>query len=88
MVEHLTRSRPIESVHNVACDRKDCPSEGETCTLLGPEGPDVLRTEPTEPLGPSCLSEGHAGGHRPYFENYTVDASILETMRKHRFTNE
>lgn len=54
-----------------------------TCTLLGPEGPDVLR-----PLG--CgLTNLRAfsvpampvwGGYRPYFENYTVDASIFELI--------
>jgi hypothetical protein len=49
------------------------------CTLLGPEGPD-------QPSG--CfdsrtlfLSAGEVGGEgdRPYFENYTVDASILDS---------
>jgi len=36
----------------------------------------------------SGCRNGKRGRYRPYFENYTVDASILETMRKHRFTNE
>jgi len=46
-------------------------------------------SEPAEPLGPCpVIPMGCRRGHRPYFENYTVDASILETMRKHRFTNE
>ena len=46
------------------------------CTLLGPEGP--------EPLVPSFWAfsglRGCGGreGYRPYFENYTVDASIFK----------
>ena len=55
------------------------------CTLLGPEGPEH---EPIRRLvdfssGPFSVSSrtplGVAGrkGYRPYFENYTVDASIL-----------
>jgi len=53
--------------------------ERGTCTLLGPEGPG----------GSTCIlwtSSGHAllgcgwWGYRPYFENYTVDASIFETI--------
>jgi len=33
-----------------------------------------------EPLGPFLMSAvvGGGGGYRPYFENYTVDASIFE----------
>ena len=51
--------------------------EPGACTPLGPEGP-----EPTfvgsEPLG-LLLSPlvGVGEGYRPYFENYTVDASIF-----------
>jgi len=50
-----------------------------TCTLLGPEGPD-------RPSG--CFDSrtlflsarwGGWGRDRPYFENYTVDASILDS---------
>ena len=53
------------------------------CTLLGPEGPEP----PGEPgwdctSGPSPVRQtpvgGRQGGYRPYFENYTVDASILD----------
>jgi hypothetical protein len=48
-----------------------------TCTLLGPEGPG--RPDGcTEPLGPFLVRLAGGGGYRPYFENYTVDASILE----------
>ena len=64
-----------------------------TCTLLGPEGPGaapafgwVWWLTLWAPFGVSLW--GDVWGYRPYFENYTVDASILETMRKHRFTNE
>lgn len=51
-----------------------------TCTLLGPEGPGRLPSgggvEPLDPfLAPGCVGEGY----RPYFENYTVDASILDS---------
>jgi len=52
-----------------------------TCTLLGPEGPDALdpRIGADEPQDlfwrpPS----GTRRRYRPYFENYTVDASIFE----------
>jgi hypothetical protein len=54
------------------------------CTLLGPEGPE--RHEPSGGGGlypldlvlfGFCLPGG--GGYRPYFENYTVDASILDS---------
>ena len=45
------------------------------CTLLGPEGPD----ESPQPLGLFfMLLVGVGGGYRPYFENYTVDASIFD----------
>lgn len=50
------------------------------CTLLGPEGPG-------RPLGwagtsgpLACLLWGGGEGYRPYFENYTVDASILQLI--------
>ncbi len=53
-----------------------------TCTLLGPEGPDVLdrKVGPDEPLDLFLFAgaAGRRGGYRPYFENYTVDASIFE----------
>ncbi len=52
-----------------------------TCTLLGPEGPDavlVFGLGRSVPLGlSSSLLVGGGEGYRPYFENYTVDASIL-----------
>lgn len=55
------------------------------CTLLGPEGPGLLTfglvglpsgswSHPHEmPAFAGCVG---GGGYRPYFENYTVDASI------------
>ncbi len=60
------------------------------CTLLGPEGPGLHRLVWIGPLGrltwkshgfrtlvlPALVGDG---GYRPYFENYTVDASILDT---------
>jgi len=53
------------------------------CTLLGPEGPERIIGNG----GVDCilwtlfLSASLAGrrGYRPYFENYTVDASILDS---------
>jgi hypothetical protein len=63
------------------------------CTLLGPEGPDrtggrvarkrVSRAGANGPLDPFVT--GHCfrhRGYRPYFENYTVDASILDIPSK------
>ena len=56
------------------------------CTLLGPEGPGRrrLRTVSIGPLDFCRLrSFGFvAGEYRPYFENYTVDASILKMQTK------
>lgn len=54
--------------------------ESGTCTLLGPEGPGRLPSgggvdSPDLFLTPGCVGEGY----RPYFENYTVDASILDS---------
>ena len=54
--------------------------ESGTCTLLGPEGPGRLPSgggvdSPDPFLTPGCVGEGY----RPYFENYTVDASILDS---------
>ena len=49
------------------------------CTLLGPEGPGrpFGRTDSLWPL--FFVAFGCRGlGDRPYFENYTVDASILK----------
>lgn len=55
--------------------------ESGACTLLGPEGPGRLLFREwldLDSLGlflmPGCMREGY----RPYFENYTVDASILD----------
>ena len=44
------------------------------CTLLGPEGPDE-----NPYLWAFCCLSVRGGGERfrPYFENYTVDASIF-----------
>ena len=65
------------------------------CTLLGPEGPGRhLRVS----IGPLDLvvTDHNAlfeelirhTGYRPYFENYTVDASILDIDRKICITND
>lgn len=51
------------------------------CTLLGPEGPGAHRLVCDGPLGLfwSLRVVVAGGGSRPYFENYTVDASILKS---------
>ena len=63
------------------------------CTLLGPEGPGLTRLSEIGPLDlvvtdHNALFEGliRHTGYRPYFENYTVDASILDSNRKVRIT--
>ena len=55
---------------------------GVLCTLLGPEGPGRRRLRAVS-IGPLdfCRHGFYgflAGEYRPYFENYTVDASILK----------
>jgi len=49
------------------------------CTLLGPEGPGRRLRVSIGPLDlvVTDLRVWHTG-YRPYFENYTVDASILD----------
>ena len=57
----------------------------DTCTLLGPEGPGadgessgfLLVAVPLGPF-PGVTVVARGGGYRPYFENYTVDASIFD----------
>jgi len=55
-------------------------SESGTCTLLGPEGPDLEPNgsgdEPSDFWAPA--ERARSRECRPYVENYTVDASILE----------
>ena len=60
-----------------------------TCTLLGPEGPDVVeKSAVTTTQGLFLLRQcGNGERYRPYFENYTVDASILEMILRDHFTN-
>ena len=66
-----------------------------TCTLLGPEGPGTANVAGGGAYGPTLPGGGRRGAGfsdfraatlmrqgkecRPYVENYTVDASILET---------
>ena len=62
------------------------------CTLLGPEGPGrpcvvFVRRLRMVPIGPlDFVRLDHFGvlveEYRPYFENYTVDASILKMQTK------
>lgn len=51
------------------------------CTLLGPEGPDAIFGSFLYLWASCCVSGWGCGkGYRPYFENYTVDASILQLI--------
>jgi hypothetical protein len=62
------------------------------CTLLGPEGPGRhrsvktrwCRTDPLDLVVTGLLAR--RTGYRPYFENYTVDASILDSNSNVRIT--
>jgi hypothetical protein len=57
------------------------------CTLLGPEGPGLTRLSGNGPLDLVVTSPwARRTGYRPYFENYTVDASILDMRRKSHIT--
>ncbi len=59
------------------------------CTLLGPEGPDLPPSffgarRLNGPLDPFVdWAWPRREGYRPYFENYTVDASILDARQNH-----
>ena len=55
--------------------------ERGVCTLLGPEGPEPIVWSGLNPLGPFLVHRlVRRWGYRPYFENYTVDASIFELI--------
>ena len=58
-------------------ERSSCGSG--VCTLLGPEGPGTKELV-TVPLAQAwkLTNVGGWGWDRPYFENYTVDASIFK----------
>ncbi len=80
----MPSAQPIGS--STTCLRVWNESVGERggCTLLGPEGP--------EPLVPSFWASscflavvGMRRGYRPYFENYTVDASIFKESERQVF---
>ena len=79
-MEHLTWHRDLISgrVRNFGCWKEWGEGVG-ACTLLGPEGPDAIFGSFLY-LWASCSLPGWASGegYRPYFENYTVDASILQ----------
>ena len=66
---------------------KDRVRETCICTLLGPEGPEHFVGRACR--DPECFfpldlflvaSIAGKNGYRPYFENYTVDASILNLI--------
>jgi len=54
--------------------------EGGACTLLGPEGPDAVASATSDRPSDRHEAIGLIAQcrDRPYVENYTVDASILE----------
>ncbi len=80
-VEHLTSCRSALPLLSTALGSgTELDGTIDTCTLLGPEGPDAASAA-AEPQGPSSMSQrGMREGYRPYFENYTVDASIFEMI--------
>ena len=60
--------------------------ERGACTLLGPEGPDAALgwcAIFSWAFGAAAVGGG-SWGCRPYFENYTVDASILKMRPRFR----
>ncbi len=75
----------MELVRNFGCWKVLGVGVG-VCTLLGPEGPDALQLlfggwEQSVFLGLLSFPRWGCGeGYRPYFENYTVDASILQPV--------
>ena len=81
-MEHLTWHRdPISELVRCFGGWKVLGEGTGVCTLLGPEGPDAdLSGFESEPLDLFLfpLLGGCGWGYRPYFENYTVDASILQ----------
>jgi hypothetical protein len=83
-VEHLTRCEGRRSSLSTLLAAGTVELiRSRTCTLLGPEGPDalVLRDGPDEPQDLFlCRQRRRRGRYRPYFENYTVDASIFELI--------
>ena len=62
-----------------------------TCTLLGPEGPGLAAFSQEGGVGTdlwalsSSSLSGRRAGYRPYFENYTVDASIFDSRDEQAF---
>jgi len=84
----VVRDPPVISTVAAPCERLIWNTAGwkwTTCTLLGPEGPGpaAARESGRRELGLPGLVVfplvGERAGHRPYFENYTVDASILDS---------
>ena len=74
----MERRQSVRSQLFGAPDLERCWGMPATCTLLGPEGSgpgnrDDLRASTFLSLLGECA------GYRPYFENYTVDASILDS---------
>ena len=80
-MEHSTRCRSGDpELSTLLAAGKAWGGPAGTCTLLGPEGPDVVvdRNLPLDPFLLPAVCWWLWGGYRPYFENYTVDASILK----------
>ena len=75
-----------------ACSWKGSGDVAGTCTLLGPEGPDALWPSGREQTNLRAFSGAGSvrwrGGYRPYFENYTVDASIFEMILRDRLVKD
>ena len=71
---------PTSTPHLSGCGWRVGVGERGACTLLGPEGPDALRSTDREQTNLRAFlgcPSGKRERYRPYFENYTVDASIF-----------
>ncbi len=67
-------------------------TESGTCTLLGPEGPGRRRERSRRRNATQGFTSAgrmaRRAEHRPSFENYTVDASILDMRSNARITKQ
>ena len=96
-IDIVTRKRSFLQVRPQGLEKRQ-PADLVFCTLLGPEGPGRHPSDVAWTSGPRAerltvfglRRDKHLGDwleeYRPYFENYTVDASILETSLRTCFT--
>jgi len=74
-VDDWSPEEPADSQYDLGRERK-LPGAPATCTLLGPEG--SAPGDRSFPQDFTATGTPEAGEYRPYFENYTVDASIFD----------